>query len=62
LGFFASIISQIGDLVASAIKRQYDIKDYGRLFPGHGGVIDRFDSVMLVAPVTFVVFAVAGLF
>lgn len=62
LGFFASIISQIGDLIASAIKRQYDIKDYGRLFPGHGGVIDRFDSVMLVAPVTYIVFTVARLF
>ena len=62
LGFFASIISQIGDLIASAIKRQYDIKDYGRLFPGHGGVIDRFDSVMLVAPVTYIVFTVAGMF
>ncbi len=62
LGLFASIISQIGDLVASAVKRQYDVKDYGSLFPGHGGVLDRFDSVMLVAPVTYIVFTISGMF
>ena len=61
MGFFASIISQIGDLIASAIKRQYDIKDYGNLFPGHGGVLDRFDSVMLVAPVTYIIFYIASI-
>ncbi len=60
LGLASSIISQIGDLVASSIKRQYEIKDYGRLFPGHGGVLDRFDSVMLVAPVTYIVFLIAS--
>lgn len=61
MGFVASIISQIGDLIASAIKRQYDIKDYGNLFPGHGGVLDRFDSVMLVAPMTYIVFYIASI-
>ena len=45
---------KIGDLIASLIKRQYSIKDYGFIFPGHGGVLDRFDSVMLTAPVLFV--------
>lgn len=53
LGLFASAISQIGDLAASAIKRQYNIKDYGNCLPGHGGILDRCDSIILVAPVIF---------
>lgn len=44
-----SIMGQIGDLLASKIKREYDIKDYGTLFPGHGGVLDRFDSTIFTA-------------
>ena len=48
-----SIISQLGDLAASGIKRNYDIKDYGKLIPGHGGVLDRFDSVIFTSPVIF---------
>ena len=47
------IISQIGDLAASAIKRNHDIKDYGKLIPGHGGILDRFDSVIITAPIIF---------
>lgn len=47
------VISQVGDLAASAIKRNHDIKDYGRLIPGHGGVLDRFDSVIFTAPVIY---------
>ena len=54
LGLVASVVSQIGDLIASSVKRQYNVKDYGFIFPGHGGVLDRFDSVMLTAPVIFV--------
>lgn len=48
-GVFVSVVSQAGDLILSAIKRQYGIKDYGKILPGHGGILDRFDSVMAVS-------------
>ncbi len=48
-----SIVGMLGDLVMSAIKRTYGIKDYGNIMPGHGGVLDRVDSVLLVAPVFY---------
>lgn len=50
LGIFGSIMSQIGDLFASAIKRDCNIKDFGTIFPGHGGILDRFDSVVFIMP------------
>jgi len=50
VGLCMSVVSMIGDLVASSIKRTYGIKDYSNLFPGHGGVLDRFDSIMILAP------------
>lgn len=49
-----AVISQFGDLTASAFKRSHDIKDYGRLIPGHGGVLDRFDSVIITSAVTYI--------
>jgi phosphatidate cytidylyltransferase len=53
VGGIGSVISQVGDLAASAIKRNHDIKDYGKLIPGHGGIMDRFDSVIFTAPITY---------
>jgi len=48
-GIFISVIAQIGDLIMSAIKRHYGIKDFGKIFPGHGGMLDRFDSIIAVS-------------
>ena len=47
--FLLSIIAQVGDLVFSAIKREFDIKDYSNIIPGHGGMLDRFDSIAFVS-------------
>lgn len=56
--FIGSIISQLGDLLASGIKRDHDIKDYGHVIPGHGGIMDRFDSVIFVTPCIYFLAAV----
>lgn len=53
LAVIGSMVSQLGDLFASAIKRKYDVKDYGSIIPGHGGVLDRFDSILFTAPLTY---------
>lgn len=53
LGVLSSIVSQIGDLTASIIKRESGIKDFGAILPGHGGVLDRFDSIMFAAPMVY---------
>ena len=50
MGVVGSLFGQLGDLSFSVIKREFGIKDYGAIFPGHGGVLDRFDSVLFVAP------------
>lgn len=61
IGAISSVISQIGDLTASAIKRNHEIKDYGNLIPGHGGILDRFDSIIFIAPIVFYLVSFFGL-
>ena len=55
-----AIVSQLGDLVTSFIKREQGIKDYGKVLPGHGGIMDRFDSIIAVAPVLMAIITVLG--
>ena len=50
LGLSLGLLAQIGDLTASWIKRERGIKDFGNLMPGHGGIMDRFDSILFTAP------------
>ena len=61
VAFVLSIIGQIGDFAASTIKRNFDVKDFSELFPGHGGMIDRIDSVMFIAPFAYVIFTIISL-
>lgn len=56
LGIVGSVMSQFGDLTASQIKRYTDIKDFGSLIPGHGGILDRFDSILFTAPAVYYFF------
>lgn len=62
LGLISAVLAQIGDLTASLIKRQFEIKDFGNLFPGHGGMLDRCDSIVLVAPTIFLFASQISLF
>lgn len=54
LGAAGALVSMVGDLAASAVKRDHEVKDYGKLIPGHGGIMDRFDSVIVAAPIIFI--------
>ena len=58
IGGMAAVVSQLGDLVASSIKRDTGVKDFGKIFPGHGGFLDRFDSVLFVAPIIYGLFRI----
>ena len=53
-GLVLAVVSQLGDLIASLIKREHNIKDYGNLLPGHGGIMDRFDSIMAVSTILLI--------
>ncbi len=61
LGLLIAIISQIGDLTASVIKRKYGVKDYGTIFPGHGGILDRLDSIIVTAPLVYIYISTIGI-
>ena len=60
IALIVSIAGQLGDLVASKLKREYEIKDYGKIFPGHGGVLDRFDSTILGGIVFYIIIFIIG--
>ena len=61
-GLVGALLGQLGDLSFSCVKRQCGIKDYGRLLPGHGGVLDRFDSVIFAAPVIWMLVSAVTLY
>lgn len=62
ISMLLSFTVQIGDLVASKIKRTYDIKDFGKIFPGHGGVLDRFDSLIFSGAVYYIIVLIVQIF
>ena len=61
LGIVGGVLSELGDLAASWIKRKAGIKDFGKIFPGHGGIMDRLDSILFMLPLVYLVFAVSGI-
>ena len=61
LGIVGGVLSELGDLAASWIKRKAGIKDFDKIFPGHGGIMDRLDSILFMLPLVYLVFAVSGI-
>ena len=59
-GILLSIVAQIGDLFASKIKREIGIKDFSNIIKGHGGFLDRFDSIIFVTPLVYILFSLFG--
>lgn len=62
IGFIGSIFAQFGDLTASSIKRRFNIKDYGNLIPGHGGILDRFDSIIFTAGISYIILKIIEIY
>ena len=62
LGIIGAIFAQFGDLTASATKRRFNIKDYGKLIPGHGGILDRFDSVIFTAGICYIILKIIQIY
>ena len=62
IGLIGALVTALGDLSFSLIKRQYGIKDYGNLLPGHGGMMDRFDSMVFCGPVVLFIVTLAPIF
>lgn len=60
LGLVGGVLSQAGDLIASKMKRDFDIKDFGNILPGHGGILDRFDSLVVIFPFMYFVIRMIG--
>lgn len=62
IGLFGALVTELGDLAFSFVKRQYGVKDYGNLLPGHGGMLDRFDSMLFCGPVVLFVVTILPVF
>ena len=58
---FMALLGMLGDLIASVIKRQYGVKDYGHIMPGHGGIMDRFDSALLTIPAVYIISGIVNI-